>query len=198
MVPDSMRDFFIASGGAAAALVGLLFVAISVSLERLQEAHKSAQLHRIRASASLTAFTNALAMSLLALVPKHTIGATAVVLGIVGLLFVIASLMSLIRVRQVRWSTAREALFLIALCAVFLLQVIDGVRILNNPGDSGDVSTIAILVVACFLIGIARAWELIGAPSIGIRQEVRAVVRDRGKGQREGAQSAASGDEAEP
>lgn len=150
MVPDSLRDFFVASGGAAGALVGLLFVAISVSLERLQEAHKSAQLH-----------------------------------------------LSLIRLRQVRWSAAREALFLLGLSAVFLAQVIDGADLIRNPGDAADVSTIAILVVVCFLIGIARAWELIGAPSIGIRQEVRAAVRERGRAPRESAESAESGDEAE-
>jgi hypothetical protein len=39
------------------------------------------------------------------------------------------------------------------------------------------VDTIAILVVCCFFIGIARAWELIGGPSIGITREVTALVR---------------------
>ena len=48
---------------------------------------------------------------------------------------------------------------------------------ITQPGDSGAVDTIAILVVVCFLIGIASAWELIGGPSIGIRQEVTELVR---------------------
>jgi hypothetical protein len=50
--------------------------------------------------------------------------------------------------------------------------------VIADPGDSGAVNTIAILVVICFLIGIARAWELIGGPSIGIAHEVVALVRD--------------------
>ncbi len=45
-----------------------------------------------------------------------------------------------------------------------------------QPGDSGSVETIAILVIVCFLIGIFRAWELIGGPSIGITHEVIALV----------------------
>jgi hypothetical protein len=37
-------------------------------------------------------------------------------------------------------------------------------------------------VVICFLIGIARAWELIGGPAIGIAHEVAELVRDHERG----------------
>ena len=40
-------------------------------------------------------------------------------------------------------------------------------------------NTIASLVVVCFMIGIARAWELIGGPSIGLSNEITAMVRSR-------------------
>jgi hypothetical protein len=52
----------------------------------------------------------------------------------------------------------------------------------DRPGDSGAVNTIAILVEISFLIGIDRAWELIGEPSIGISQEVAALVRGHERG----------------
>ena len=182
MVPESIHDFFVASGSAAGALIGLLFVAISVSTQRPAQAKAETQLHRLRASAALTAFTNALAVSLFALIPGHKIGPAAVVVAVLGLTFVAASLLSLIRLRLVRWSTLRGALLLIVLAVTFVVQLIEGADVINSSGDSGAVNTIAVLVVVCFLVGIGRAWELIGGPSTGITREVTALVRGHESG----------------
>jgi len=179
VVPESIHEFFVASGGAAGALIGLLFVTISVSFERLARAETEGQVYRIRASAALTAFINALTVSLFALIPGHKIGVTAVTVAAVGLTFVAASLLSLIRLRQMRWSTLRDVLFLLGLLVTFVFQLVQGAMIIARPADSGAVNTIAILVVICFLIGISRSWELIGGPAIGIREEVRALVRSQ-------------------
>jgi hypothetical protein len=182
VVPASIHDFFVASGSVAGALIGLLFVAISVSSGRLTKDEAGAPLHRVRAAAAFSAFTNALAVSLFALIPGHKIGPAAVAVAVAGLLFVTSSLLSLIRLRQVRWSTAPDALFLVGLAIVFVTQLIEGADVIAENDVPGSVNTIAILVVVCFLIGIARSWELIGAPSIGITQEITALVRSRERG----------------
>ncbi|MGH3213387.1 MAG: hypothetical protein ACRDN1_09885 [Trebonia sp.] len=178
MVPADVHDFFLASGGVAGALIGLLFVAISVSAERLTRQNHDTQLHRVRASAALTAFTNALIISLFALIPGHKIGPTAVIVAAVGLAFVAGALLSLRHLRQAHWGTVRDAVFLLGLVATFVIQLIQGVEVSVHPANSGDVNTIAALVVVCFLIGIARAWELIGGPSIGLSQQVTVLVRE--------------------
>jgi hypothetical protein len=165
------------SGAAAGALIGLLFVAISVSGGRLERQTVDAQLHRIRASASFTAFINALAVSLFSLVPGHKIGPTALVVAAFGLFFVAASLSSLLRGRHLSWKVARDAGFVLGLTVVFVVQFAEGVGVWVHPGDSGAVNTIAVLVVVCFLIGIARAWELIGGPETGLVRELSASVR---------------------
>lgn len=188
-----MHDFFLGSAGVAGALIGLLFVAISVSGQRLAQAEASSQTLRIRAYAALTGFINALTVSLWALIPDGGLGTAALVVAILGLLFVAASMLSLIRVRHLSWRTARDALFLAGQAVVFVLQLIYGIQLGGRANDPGAVEAIAILVLVCFLIGISRAWELIGGPSIGFTHEVVALVRGA-----ESAREAGDADAATP
>ena len=177
MVPETLHDFFVASGSVAGALIGLLFVAISVAAERLAREEAAAQVHRIRAAAALTSFTNALAVSLFALIPQHKLGPAALAMACVGLVFVLAALLSLIRRRQVR-SSVHDAVFLVGLVITFVVQLIQAIDLITGPDhNTSAVNTIAILVIVCFLVGIARAWELIGGPSILLTREVTALFR---------------------
>jgi hypothetical protein len=177
MVPEDLHDFFVASGGVSGALIGLLFVAISVSAGRLSGEGEKAQPHRIRAAAALTAFTNALTISLFGLLPGHKIGWTSMAVSVAGIAFVSATLLSLVRLRQVNVKAARDLVFIAGLFALFAVQLAEGWAVTSNPADSSGVDTIAFEVVLCFLIGIARSWELIGGPDIAFTREVTQFVR---------------------
>jgi hypothetical protein len=76
----------------------------------------------------------------------------------------------------------RDALFMVGLIITFVAELINGIQIIVHPDDSGAVNSIVVLVVICFLIGIDRAWELVGGPSIGISHEVAALVRGNERG----------------
>jgi hypothetical protein len=58
-------------------------------------------------------------------------------------------------------------------------QIENGIQLLVNSHDLGAVDTIGSLVIVCFLIGIYRAWELIGGPEIGFSHELRELVHER-------------------
>jgi hypothetical protein len=196
VVPEDIHEFFAASTAVAGALIGLLFVAISVSADRLAKEEAAAQVLRIRAYAALTAFNNALVVSLFALIPDEVIGVTSAIVATLGLLFIAGSLLSLVRTRQVR-PKARDVILLIGLVTTFAVQLAAGIQVILRPGDSGPVETIAILVIVCFLIGISRAWELIGGPSIGFGHEVVALVRG-GEPAKGGAETVADSSAEDP
>jgi hypothetical protein len=125
-------------------------------------------------------------VSLFSLIPGQKIGPTAVAAASSGIVFVAAALLSLIRRHQLRRHVLLDLVFLFGLLITFVVQLINGADVLAQPGNSGAVYTIASMVVVCFLIGIARAWELIGGPSIGITHEVTALVRSHHRGTHDG------------
>jgi hypothetical protein len=174
--PDNFHEFFAGAAGVAGALVGLLFVAVSVTMERMAEQGET-QIHRVRAATALTAFSNALTISLFALIPGVNLGYTAFVVGVLGALFVIGALLSMLRLGLRRPGDLRSALFLLGLIVVLVFQLRSGITLLVHHGNRNAYQTIAILVVACFVIGISRSWELIGGPSIGVTHELFAFGR---------------------
>jgi hypothetical protein len=55
------------------------------------------------------------------------------------------------------------------------------------------VNTIAVLVVIFFLVGVSRAWELIGGPEFGFTHEISELIRHP-HGEAEASTSEGAGD----
>ncbi len=77
MVPPEFANFFIASASAGAALVGLLFVAVSIAPEQMVTRRAPVERQAVAGSA-FTALINAFFISLVALIPHFNFGSVIV------------------------------------------------------------------------------------------------------------------------
>lgn len=168
MLSGTYRDLFAAIAGCAGALTGLLFVAVSVSPSRGQPASPHV-IQQVRAAAALLAFTNTLAVSLFGLVPGTNVGYPALALGVIGVLFTAAGMRSIFSSRSMlRGHWRRQIGLVVLLLAIFGSELANGAIALSDPGDRNAVQAISYAIVASLLVGVARAWELVGDRDTGI------------------------------
>lgn len=168
MLSGTYRDLFAAIAGCAAALAGLLFVAMSVSPTRGKPTSTHV-IQQVRAAAALLAFTNALAISLFGLVPGTNVGYPALTLGVIGLLFTAAGTRSIFSRRSIWRQHWRRQIGLIGLLlAIFGSELVNGIIVLVNPNAHNAIQGISYATVASLIVGVARAWELVGDRDTGI------------------------------
>jgi hypothetical protein len=167
MVPAGFHDFFSASAGAGAALVGLLFVAVSIAPERTVMRYAPIERQATAASA-FTALVNAFFISLIALLPGPNLGGAAVLMSTLALIQNLSLGWSLLRQRQEWRVTLRAAFLVLAGFAIYGLELYQGVRLLANQAAVGYVYTLATLLIGVYGLGLTRAWQLLGARRFGL------------------------------
>jgi hypothetical protein len=172
VVPESFHDFFVAGASASGALIGLLFVAVSVAPGRTVSPDAPLEARAIAASA-LTAFTNTLFVALDALIPSANLGTVTVIVASFGLVSTLALGLLLWRFRA-RERISRRAPFLLGGIAVlYAFQLRFGIALQETPKDLSTLRTIAGLMLGLYAIGIARSWELLGARELGLLDVIR-------------------------
>lgn len=129
---------------------------------------EASEVHGVRATATLTAFTNALAVSLFALIPGYHPGGVATVVAVLGLLYIARTLLGVTPDWRAGHFKLRDLSFLAGQFLAFVVQLVAGLAVLKDPGSESGLQTICVIVVVCFLIGIERAWELVGGPHFDI------------------------------
>jgi hypothetical protein len=178
VVAGDARDLFVAVASAAAALVGLLFVAMSVS-PRPADGRPRGVIHQVRSAAALLSFTNALGISLFSLVPGNNAGYPAVAFGVVGTLFTLASVRSLLADTAARSRLLGQIALIGGLLAVFIIEIVDGLELRANPADHSALDTIGNLMIVSLLLGVARAWEFVGDRDTGIWASIAVLATGR-------------------
>jgi hypothetical protein len=165
------RELFVAIAGCAGALTGLLFVALSVSPQRTDGSAQHV-IQQVRASAALLAFFNALAITLFGLVPGTNVGYPAVVLGVSGVLFTAAAMRSILASPRTRRYWRNQAGLVALLLVIFGAEFWNGIEALAHQHSNGPVEGISYSLCASLLVGVARAWELVGDRDTGILSSI--------------------------
>ena len=162
MVPEGYHEFFVASAGVAGALIGLLFVAISVNPTA---ATSGPVRQRLRPAAALAAFLNPLFVSLVALLPENDLSGAFVALALVATVAVLGLLLFVVlemRGEGVR-PLLRTLITLVVQLGYSVAQLVAALVLSNDPSQRGAVRVIAVTVIISFSVGIDRSWEFVGA-----------------------------------
>jgi hypothetical protein len=175
MIPDSYETFFLASAGIGGALIGLLFVAISIQPERtFNPMSDTGELYQRLAEATLLTLTDAFLVSTVALIPGIDTAWLNVFLGVLGTLTALHLARRFLRLHQHnsrRLTPSRDRLRVISLSvivtALFVVQVVIGFRLMMDSTGEGSIRSLALVIVGLYLLGIARAWILLGDPQHG-------------------------------
>ena len=166
MVPPEFLNFFIASTGAGAALVGLLFVAVSLAPEQIVT-HRAPAERRAVAGSAFTALINAFFISLVALIPHFNSGTLIVPFSSLSLLTSLIQAWSLLKLRKGWQSLLRRAFLVFLNLGLYGLELWNGVGLITDPTQVGFVYGLLFVLLGVFFLGLVRAWELLGAQRYG-------------------------------
>lgn len=166
MVPEAFNNFFLASAGVGATLVGLIFVAVSIAPEHIVQANAPIE-RRAMAASSFSALLNAFFISFGALIPG-IIGQLTLVMSALGLTTSLLLAWNLLKERE-RWQNLVRRVFLILVSfIVYGFEFYCAILIVKEPNYVGNFYLLAGLLLGVYGIGLTRAWQLLGARRFGI------------------------------
>ena len=177
MVPLSFHDFFSGCATIAGALIGLLFVALSVTSESLSGENARTD-HQVRAGAAFSALVNTMVIALFALLPTTDFGTVALILAAAGLGTTAGLIFALVREDR-RIGRGDLSMFLVLL-VLYGLQLANAVQLEHTPGKVSLVVNQGVLAVGFFLFGIARSWQLVGAREFGLVATMASMIHRAG------------------
>ena len=166
MVPPEFLNFFMASTGAAAALVGLLFVAVSLAPEQIVT-HRAPVERRAVAGSAFTALINAFFISLVALIPHLNLGTLIVPFICLCLVTTLIQAWQLLRLRKGWQSFLRRAFLVCLSLGLYGLELRNAVGLITDPTQVGYVYALLFVLLGIIALGLTRAWELLGAHRYG-------------------------------
>ncbi len=167
MVPPEFANFFIASASAGGALVGLLFVAVSIAPEQIVASQAPIE-RQAMAGNAFTALMNAFFISLSALIPHLNLGFFIMPFSFICLLTSLIQASYLLR-RPKNWQSLIRRTFLVFLSILLYgLELWNGYQLFTDPSQPGNVYGLISCMLGAFGLGLIRAWELLGVRRYGL------------------------------
>ena len=166
MIPPQFVNFFIASTGAGGALVGLIFVAVSIAPEHIVQASAPVERQAVAASA-FSALVNAFFISLGALLPSNPslIVLLMSTLGLLNSLYFIRPLL----LDRLNWKNAlRRSILIVISLVIYGYEFYFGAYLYNHPGDLNALYPLCGALLGVYAIGLTRSWQLLGARRYGL------------------------------
>ena len=152
MVPSAYDAYLAAVATAAAALIGLLFVAVSVRDDSIFGPNAIPGGEAL----AITAFTglvNSFVVSVTGLIPKVNIGEAAVVMALVGIVTTVRL--------QHRLHVGRNLVVLALTLIAYAAQLGFGVLLLVKPHDSDQLINLSFMLFVTLIVSLQRAWSLL-------------------------------------
>lgn len=166
MVTAEYQPFFMASVGASAALIGLLFVSVSIAPERIFGSESDPR-RQVQALSAFSALANVFFISMSSLIPGVLIGLVVTAVAAASTIQLL-SLLARVRSMHADWITAiRGAILFVVSALIYGTELYLGVLLWTRPSTGALVGLLEVLLGA-YAIGLGRAWQLLGAPRLGL------------------------------
>lgn len=151
MVPGNLTPYFAATSAAAGALIGLLFVAVSLRPDSIFGKNGDANARRL-AESSFTGLVNVFFISIVALIPTTDLGYPAVSLAVIGLWVTLS--------RHLRRVGLSQLTVLLSILVIYLGELGIGIAAIVDPSQQTYVYVLVYLLIAAMSLALSRAWSL--------------------------------------
>jgi hypothetical protein len=151
VVPNNYLGFFQTASQASGALIGLLFVVVSLRPVQILGPNADSAARGLAAS-SFTGLVNAFFVSLLAIIPGENLGIGAAIMAAL-------SLYHTLRLHLGRPGSRHIVIFVASLLA-YGVELYFAVDFILRPHDTDLVNDLTFVVIGSFAVALSRAWQL--------------------------------------
>lgn len=167
MVPSAYVNFFSTAATAGGALIGLLFIAVSIAPHRTVQPSAPVESRAI-ASSTFTALFNGFFISLGAVLPFWNIGVLTLLVSLMGVINSLSQGWLMLRPWPAWKNALRRMVLIVVSLYLYVYELICAIQLLVSPAHSSFILTLGILLMGIYALALVRAWELLGVQRTGL------------------------------